>query len=90
MPPWDTWLQGREELAAWMLGPGIGCKGSRLIPLEVNGAAGFASYKPAPSGRLEPWSIQVVEVADGEIVAQHNFIGSALFEQFGLPPHLDP
>jgi RNA polymerase sigma-70 factor, ECF subfamily len=90
MPPWDTWLQGREELAAWMLGPGIGCKGSRLIPLEVNGTAGFASYKPAPSGRLEPWSIQVIEVADGEIVAQHNFIGAALFEQFGLPPHLDP
>lgn len=90
MPPWDTWLQGRDELAAWMLGPGIGCKGSRLIPLEVNGTAGFASYKPAPSGRLEPWSIQVVEVADGQIVAQHNFIGPALFEQFGLPAHLDP
>jgi RNA polymerase sigma-70 factor, ECF subfamily len=90
MPPWDTWLQGREELAAWMLGPGIGCKGSRLIPLEVNGTAGFASYKPAPSGRLEPWSIQVIEVADGEIVAQHNFIGAELFARFGLPPHLDP
>jgi RNA polymerase sigma-70 factor, ECF subfamily len=90
MPPWDTWLQGREELASWMLGPGIGCKGSRLIPLEVNGTAGFASYKPAPSGRLEPWSIQVVEVAGGEIVAQHNFIGAELFERFGLPPHLDP
>ena len=31
MPPYDLWLRGREHIAAWMLGPGDGCRGSRLI-----------------------------------------------------------
>ncbi|HEU5085627.1 MAG TPA: sigma-70 family RNA polymerase sigma factor [Acidimicrobiales bacterium] len=89
MPPWDTWLQGRDDVGAWMLGPGKGCEGSRLIPLDVNGTAGYASYKPGPSGKLEPWAIQVIEVAGGRIVGHHNFIGADLFAHFGLPPHLD-
>ncbi|MFP5321284.1 MAG: sigma-70 family RNA polymerase sigma factor [Acidimicrobiia bacterium] len=89
MPPWDTWLQGREDLGDWMLGPGIGCQGSRLFPIDVNGTAGFASYKPGPSGRLEPWAIQVIEVAGGRIVGHHNFLGAELFERSGLPPSLD-
>jgi len=90
MPPWDTWLQGRDDVGDWMLGPGKGCEGSRLIPLDVNGTAGYASYKPAPSGKLEPWAIQVIEVAGGRIVGHHNFIGAELFARLGLPPHLDP
>ena len=90
MPPWDTWLQGRDEVGAWMLGPGKGCEGSRLIPLDVNGTAGYASYKPGPSGMLEPWAIQVIEVAGGRIVGHHPFLGAALFAHFGLPPHLPP
>ena len=86
MPPWDLWLQGRDDLLAWFVGPGIGCAGSKLIPVEVNGTAGFASYKPAAPGR---WAIQVVEVRDGRISAHHNFIGADLFAQFGLPDHLE-
>ena len=69
--------------------PVFGCKGSTLIPIDVNGTAGYASYKPAPSGRLEPWAIQVIEVSGGRITAHHNFIGTELFERFGLPPHLE-
>jgi RNA polymerase sigma-70 factor, ECF subfamily len=88
MPPWDTWIAGRDEVGAWMLGPGIGCKGSRLVPVDVNGTAGFAAYKPGDSGRLEPWAIQVIEVAGGRIVGHHNFIGTELFERFGLPASL--
>ena len=89
MPPWDTWLQGRDDVGDWMLGQGIGCKDSILLPIDVNGTAGFAAYKPAPSGRREPWAIQVIEVAGGQIVGHHNFIGAEHFERFGLPPHLD-
>lgn len=89
MPPWDTWLQGREDVGDWMLGPGIGCKGSRLIAVDVNGTAGYASYKPGPSGHLEPWAVQVIEVAGGRIVGHHNFIGAEMFAHFGLPPHLE-
>src|SRR5688500_4767120 len=62
MPPHDLWLQGIPEVIGWMEGPGHGCADSRLIPVSVNGTAGFASYKPAGPGRREPWAIQVIEV----------------------------
>jgi RNA polymerase sigma-70 factor (ECF subfamily) len=90
MPPFDLWLQGADQVIGWMAGPGIGCAGSKLIPVEVNGTAGFASYKPGPSGRLEPWAIQVIDVRDGRITGHHNFIYPDLFAQFGLPPSLEP
>ena len=31
MPPFEMWLRGREDIGAWMLGPGAGCRGSRVI-----------------------------------------------------------
>src|SRR5579884_4131065 len=34
MPPFDLWLQGRDDVLAWFVGPGIGCSGSRLIAVE--------------------------------------------------------
>lgn len=89
MPPWPVWLVGHEDFSDWLLGPGIGCKGSRLQPLSVNGTAGFGHYHPAGPGRWEPWAIQVIEAVDGEIVGYHNFIGSDHFEHFGLPPFLE-
>ena len=88
MPPFGIWLQGREDLASWFLNQGIACQGSRLVPVSVNGTAGFGSYKPAGPGRWEPWAIQVIEVADGQIIGHHNFIYPELFTQLGLPDHL--
>ena len=88
MPPWDTWLVGREDVGAFMLGPGAACEGSVLLPLDVNGTAGFAAYKPGADGMRHPWGIQVIEVAGGRIVGHHNFIGPELFAHFGLPDHL--
>src|SRR6202521_2500139 len=32
MPPYDLWLQGRENILAWWFGPGIGCGGARVPP----------------------------------------------------------
>jgi RNA polymerase sigma-70 factor (ECF subfamily) len=89
MPPHDLWLQGADQVVGWMVGPGIGCKGSKLVPLEVNGTAGFAHYKPAGPGRWEPWGIQVIDVQDGRISGHHNFLFPELFAQYGLPDHLE-
>lgn len=89
MPPFDMWFRGADQLASWFLGQGIGCKGSRLVPVAVNGTAGFGSYKPAGPGRWEPFAVQVIEVADGTIVGHHNFLYPHQFEQFGLPPFLE-
>ncbi|MGV3760076.1 MAG: sigma-70 family RNA polymerase sigma factor [Actinomycetota bacterium] len=90
MPPWDLWLQGPESVVGWMVGPGAACEGSRLVPVAVNGTAGFASYKPAGPGRWEPWAVQIIEVADGRIVGHNNFVyGAPLFAELGLPLHLE-
>ncbi|HUE90469.1 sigma factor-like helix-turn-helix DNA-binding protein, partial [Pseudomonas sp.] len=89
MPPWDLWLRGPSDLAAWFLGQGGGCRGGRLLPITVNGTAGFGSYKPSRPGLWEPFAIQVIEVADGRIIGHHNFLYPDRFADYGLPPRLE-
>ena len=89
MPPYSMWIQGRDEIAKWLLGPGIQCKGSRLIPIDVNGTAGFAQYRPDPAGGHAPWSIQVLDIDGDRICGFHSFLDTDLFAAFGLAPHLD-
>jgi len=88
MPPYEMWLQGRDEIRAWMAGPGIGCRGSRLVRTEANGMPAFAQYRAnGPGGGYEPWSIHVLEIVDGEIVGLNFFLDTErYFPQFGLPP----
>jgi RNA polymerase sigma-70 factor (ECF subfamily) len=89
MPPFAMWLRGRDDLRGWYLGHGIGCKGSRLLPVELNGSPAFAQYKPSGPGRpLLPWALQVLEVRDGRIAHVHHFLDTRLFERFGLPAQL--
>jgi RNA polymerase sigma-70 factor (ECF subfamily) len=92
MPPFDMWLDGREAILAWMYGPGIGCRGSRLVPVtSTNGAVAFAQYKPSESGNgFDPWALQVLEFDNGEIVEFTFFLDTArFFPLFGLPARLD-
>jgi RNA polymerase sigma-70 factor, ECF subfamily len=91
MPPYSMWLKGRDDLFAWWLGPGIGCKGSKLVPVGlVNGMPAWGQFKPAPDGGYEPWSLIVPEVSDGRIVELTFFLDTnALFPLFGLPEHLN-
>jgi hypothetical protein len=73
MPPYDMWLSGRDDFLAWWYGPGIGCRGSRLVPVETtNGTVAFGQYKPSASGSgFDPWAPQVIESQNGEIVRVH-------------------
>jgi RNA polymerase sigma-70 factor, ECF subfamily len=91
MPPYDLWLQGAAEVRRWMEGPGIECRGSRLVPIVANGSPAFGQYRPSgPGGSFEPWSITVLGIADGRIVELAFFLDTAhLFPLFGLPPTLD-
>ena len=91
MPPYDLWLRGRDDIFAWWLGPGIGCKGSRMISAaSANGSPAFGQYKPTVDGGYEPWALQVLEIEDGRIVEFSFFLDTeALFPLFGLPPRLD-
>jgi RNA polymerase sigma-70 factor (ECF subfamily) len=91
MPPFDMWLNGREDIMAWWFGPGIGCKGSRMLrPVSANGMPTFGQYKPSPDGGYDPWALQVLEVSGGRIRELTFFLDTAkLFPLFGLPLHLD-
>jgi RNA polymerase sigma-70 factor (ECF subfamily) len=93
MPPFDLWLRGRDDIFAWWVGPGEGCRGSRVIPtLAANGSPAFGQYKPSDTGEgYEPWALQVLEISDGRIVELTFFLGTeTIFPLFGLPARLDP
>jgi RNA polymerase sigma-70 factor (ECF subfamily) len=91
MPPYDLWLEGRDDVLTWWFGPGIGCSGSRVIPAgSANGLPAFGQYKPSPGGGHEPWALQVVRVSGDRIGELTFFLDTeTLFPLFGLPPRLD-
>ena len=92
MPPYDLWLRGRDDILGWWVGPGAGCRGSRVIPtVAANGSPAFGQYKPSESGAgYDPWALQVLEIKAGKVVEFTFFLAAArLFPLFGLPPRLE-
>ena len=92
MPPYDLWLDGRDNIFKWWFGPGIGCKGSKLLPAGTanGGYPAYGQYKPDEQGGHQPWALMVVDLsADG--VAELTFFldTPTLFPLFGLPERLD-
>jgi RNA polymerase sigma-70 factor (ECF subfamily) len=87
MPPYDLWLRGRESIAAWMAGVGIGCTGSRLIPVDAcGGTPAFAQYR---QGGAQAWALIMLDVEGDRIVNVTNFLDvETLFPRFGLPMQL--
>jgi len=93
MPPYDLWLAGRDDILGWWVGPGNGCRGSRVIPtLSANGSPAFGQYKPAESGEgYEPWALQVLEIERGQIAEVTFFLNTqTLFPLFELPLQFEP
>jgi RNA polymerase sigma-70 factor (ECF subfamily) len=91
MPPFDLWLRGRDDILTWWVGPGAGCRGSRLVPtVTANGAPAYGQYKPVPDGGYEPWALQVLELQDGRVVEFTFFLDTdTVFPLFGLPARLE-
>ena len=92
MPPYDLWLEGRRDIFTWWWGPGIGCRGSRVIPApRANGTFAFGQHKPSESGQgYDPWALQVLELRDGAIAELTFFLDTErLFPLFGLPSRLE-
>ena len=86
MPPFTLWLRGPETIAAWMLGRGSGCRGSRVIRTEASGAPAFAQYRPNPEGGHRAWALVILEPTDDGVAAIHSFLDvETLFPLFGLP-----
>src|SRR5687767_12199995 len=87
MPPFELWLQGPESVAQWFLGHGIGCKGSRLVPVEAcGGTPAFAQYR---DGGATPWALILLELDNDRITSMTSFLDvETLFPRFGLPMQL--
>jgi RNA polymerase sigma-70 factor (ECF subfamily) len=58
-----------------------------LARVEVNGAPGFAQWKPNADGTAhEAWALQVIDVVDGRISRIDYFLDTpTVFPLFGLP-----
>ncbi|MEO5902163.1 MAG: sigma-70 family RNA polymerase sigma factor [Ilumatobacteraceae bacterium] len=90
MPPFEMWLQGADEIRAFLLGQGAKCRGSRLVPTVANGSPAFGQYHAVPGGGHAPWALQVLEISDGRVVGLNSFLDvGRLFPLFDLPPQLD-
>jgi RNA polymerase sigma-70 factor (ECF subfamily) len=90
MPPYELWLQTHLDVRKWCLGPGIGCRGSRLVPTMANGSPAFGQYKPSADGGYEPWSLQVLDVSGDRLRGIIFFLDTpTLFPLFGLPSGLE-
>jgi RNA polymerase sigma-70 factor, ECF subfamily len=92
MPPYDLWLQGREDMFRWWFGAGIGCKGSRMLPAgSANGSPAYGQYKPSATGKgHEPWALQVIELTPTGVGEITFFLDTQrLFPLFGLPLQLE-
>jgi RNA polymerase sigma-70 factor (ECF subfamily) len=87
MPPFELWLQGHESIAAWLLSFGIGCRGSRLVPVEASGGTpAFAQYR---DGGRTPWALLMLELDDTRITGMTSYLDvQTLFPRFGLPMQL--
>jgi RNA polymerase sigma-70 factor (ECF subfamily) len=87
MPPYDLWLQGHESIATWLLSFGIGCKGSRLVPVDAcGGTPAFAQYR---DGGATPWALLMLELEGDRITSMTSYLDvETLFPRFGLPMRL--
>ena len=87
MPPYELWLQGHESIARWLLTFGIGCRGSRLVPVDAcGGTPAFAQYR---DGGATPWALLMLEVEGDRIRSMTSYLDvETLFPRFGMPMQL--
>jgi RNA polymerase sigma-70 factor (ECF subfamily) len=90
MPPYELWLQGPRAVRDWMLGRGIGCRGSRLLPTAANGAPAFGQFRSSGPGLgFHAWGLVVLEVTGDRVTGINTFLDTErLFPRFGLPLRL--
>ncbi|NYV74966.1 sigma-70 family RNA polymerase sigma factor [Streptomyces sp. UH6] len=90
LPPYAKWMRGVPDIQAWLTGPAIGCRGSRLVPTTANGSPAFGQYRPRSDGTgYVPWALQVVDFAGDRIAGITAFRDTErLFPLFALPDHL--
>jgi len=87
MPPYALWLRGRESIAAWLIGYGHRCRGSRLVPVAAcGGTPAFAQYR---DGGETPFAVIMLEVEGDWVTSMTSYLDvETLFPRFGMPMRL--
>ncbi len=86
MPPFELWLRGQADIRGFLQAMASEGGHDHVVPVAANGSPSLAVYRPSvASGKLEPFSIQVLEVVSGRIATIHAFLDPGLFPIFGLP-----
>ncbi|MFF7297019.1 RNA polymerase subunit sigma-70 [Streptomyces sp. NPDC008265] len=90
LPPYGKWMRGVPDIHAWLTGPAIGCRGSRLVPTVANGFPALGQYRPEVDGPgYVPWALQVLEFRADRISGITAYRDTErLFPLFGLPDRL--
>jgi RNA polymerase sigma-70 factor (ECF subfamily) len=88
MPPYELWLQGHDSIYTWLLSFGLGCRGSKLVPVEAcGGTPAFAQYRRMGEW---PWALLMLDVAGDRITGMTSYLDvETLFPRFGLPMQLE-
>ncbi len=88
MPPFAWWVRGAERIGAVMAASDA-CAGDRLVPVAINGTAGFGQYRPDEHGLLRPFALLALELREGQVAHIVTFFGTgARFAELGLPDRL--
>ncbi len=87
MPPYALWLQGPESVRAWLNGPGMPCRGSRLVRVAASASRAFAQYRRGETpGTYRAWALIILELAGDQIAGWNSFLDTeTLFPMFNLP-----
>jgi RNA polymerase sigma-70 factor (ECF subfamily) len=81
------WLQGPDSIATWLLSFGIGCRGSKLVPVQACGGTAFAQYRRMGEW---PWALIMLDVDGDRITGMTSYLDvETLFPRFGLPMRLE-
>ena len=90
MPPFPWWMRGGAKIAR-LTAAGGACADDRLIMTTINGAPGFGQFRRDDGGSWRPFSLVVVDIRAGKIVATTSFFGTGgRFAEFGVPTSWPP
>ena len=89
MPPYRLWLRGPEAIAAWLLGRGVECRGSRLVPRASRGLARFRAVPAGPAADTGRGRWPCSSCAATGSPPWNSFLDTeTFFPRFALPPAL--
>jgi RNA polymerase sigma-70 factor (ECF subfamily) len=89
MPPYPTWVRGRDAVAALIAAQCPGRPGdTRMVATRANGCPAFAAYQRDTDGVLRAHGVHVLRLVPGAVAAVVAFLDPGLFPAFDLAPVL--